>query len=85
MLVMAFVGAKPVIADQKPVIPAGLCCQDATSGPVEAAETRRRVFDMIASERLPFIGDHMPLPAVGFVEKQGEGYRFVPVSCQLDI
>ncbi|WP_162733670.1 hypothetical protein [Rhizobiales bacterium] len=51
----------------------------------KAAETRRRVFDMIASERLPFIGYHMPFPAVGFVEKQGEGYRFVPVSYQLDI
>lgn len=51
----------------------------------KAAETRRRVFDMIASDRLPFIGNHMPFPAVGFVEKQGEGYRFVPVSYQLDI
>lgn len=51
----------------------------------KAAETRRRVFDMIASDRLPFIGYHMPFPAVGFVEKQGEGYRFVPVSYQLDI
>ncbi|MGE6781203.1 MBL fold metallo-hydrolase [Ensifer adhaerens] len=51
----------------------------------KAAETRRRVFDMIASERLPFIGYHMPFPAVGFVEKQGEGYRFVPASYQLDI
>ena len=51
----------------------------------KAAETRRRVFDMIATERLPFIGYHMPFPAVGFVEKLGEGYRFVPVSYQLDI
>ncbi|MEI3850270.1 MULTISPECIES: MBL fold metallo-hydrolase [Ensifer] len=51
----------------------------------KAAETRRRIFDMIASERLPFIGYHMPFPAVGFIEKQGEGYRFVPASYQLDI
>ena len=51
----------------------------------KAAETRRRIFDMIASERLPFIGYHMPFPAVGFIEKQGEGYRFVPDSYQLDI
>ncbi|HEV7318493.1 MAG TPA: MBL fold metallo-hydrolase [Ensifer sp.] len=51
----------------------------------KAAETRRRVFDMIAAERLPFIGYHMPFPAAGYVEKRGEGYRFVPVSYQLDI
>ncbi|WP_414650713.1 MBL fold metallo-hydrolase [Ensifer sp.] len=51
----------------------------------KAAETRRKVFDMIASERMPFIGYHMPFPAVGFVEKQDEGYRFVPASYQLDI
>lgn len=50
-----------------------------------AAASRRRVFDMIASERLPFIGYHMPFPAVGFVEAQGQGYRFVPASYQLDI
>lgn len=50
-----------------------------------AAASRRKVFGMIASERLPFIGYHMPFPAVGFVEVQDQGYRFVPVSYQLDI
>lgn len=47
------------------------------------AETRKRVFDMIAAERIPFIGYHMPFPAAGFVEKLDVGYRFVPVSYQL--
>lgn len=50
-----------------------------------AAATRKRVFDMIATDRIPFIGYHMPFPAAGFVEKADEGYRFVPVSYQLDI
>ncbi|MGB3877247.1 MAG: MBL fold metallo-hydrolase [Shinella zoogloeoides] len=50
-----------------------------------AAATRKRVFDMIATDRLPFIGYHMPFPAAGFVEKAGEGYRFVPVSYQFDV
>jgi hypothetical protein len=27
----------------------------------------------------------MPFPSVGFVEKQGTGYRFVPKTCQFDI
>ena len=51
----------------------------------KAATTRRKVFDMIATERIPFIGYHMPFPAVGFVERAGEGYRFIPVSYQFDI
>ncbi|MFB2549587.1 MBL fold metallo-hydrolase [Ensifer soli] len=50
-----------------------------------AAATRKKVFDMIATDRLPFIGYHMPFPSVGFAEKAGEGYRFVPASYQFEI
>ncbi|KZL17428.1 putative quorum-quenching lactonase YtnP [Pseudovibrio axinellae] len=49
----------------------------------EAAKTRRRVFTMLAEERIPFIGYHMPFPALGFVEKQGDGFRYVPATYQL--
>lgn len=49
-----------------------------------AAQTRRKVFDMIAAERLPFMGFHMPFPAVGFVEKFGEGYRYIPETYQFE-
>lgn len=49
----------------------------------KAAASRRKVFDMVASERLPFIGYHMPFPALGYVEKLDAGYRFVPASYQL--
>ncbi len=51
----------------------------------QAAATRKKVFDMIATDRLAFVGYHMPFPAAGFVEKVGEGYRFVPVSYQFDV
>ncbi|MGL4404265.1 MAG: MBL fold metallo-hydrolase, partial [Notoacmeibacter sp.] len=50
-----------------------------------AAASRKSVFDMIATDRLPFVGYHMPFPAVGYVEKAAEGYRFVPETYQLDI
>ncbi|OCW57076.1 MBL fold metallo-hydrolase [Hoeflea olei] len=50
-----------------------------------AAKTRKAVFDMIATDRLPFIGYHMPFPSVGFVEKAAEGYRFIPETYQLDL
>lgn len=48
-----------------------------------AAATRRQVFGMIAADRIPFIGYHMPFPGVGLVETQGEGFRYVPASYQL--
>ncbi|MCO4318631.1 MBL fold metallo-hydrolase [Phyllobacterium sp. 21LDTY02-6] len=50
-----------------------------------AAETRKRVFDRIAADRVPFIGYHMPFPGVGYVEKLEEGYRFVPATYQFDV
>lgn len=50
-----------------------------------AAATRRKVFDMIAAEKLPFVGYHMPYPAVGYVEKNGDGYRFVPETYQFEL
>lgn len=48
-----------------------------------AAATRRQVFGMIAADRIPFIGYHMPFPGVGFVEALGDGFRYVPASYQL--
>ncbi len=50
-----------------------------------AAATRKAVFDMIAADRIPFIGYHMPFPSVGFVEKMDTGYRFIPETYQLDL
>ncbi len=50
----------------------------------KAAETRRKILDMLAADRIPFTSYHMPFPAVSFVEKSGQGgYRFVPASYQL--
>jgi hypothetical protein len=48
-----------------------------------AAAARRKIFGMIAAERIPFIGYHMPFPATGFVETDGDGFRYVPSSYQL--
>ncbi|NUB46698.1 MBL fold metallo-hydrolase [Fertoebacter nigrum] len=48
-----------------------------------AAATRRNVFGMLAADKLPFIGYHMPFPAMGYVEAQGSGFRYVPASYQM--
>lgn len=50
-----------------------------------AAQTRRKVFGMIAEQKIPFIGYHMPFPGVGYVEVQDDGFRFVAASYQLDL
>ncbi|MFN4155405.1 MAG: MBL fold metallo-hydrolase [Paracoccaceae bacterium] len=48
-----------------------------------AAATRRAVFGMLAADRVPFVGYHMPFPGVGYVEAMGDGFRFVPMSYQM--
>jgi glyoxylase-like metal-dependent hydrolase (beta-lactamase superfamily II) len=49
----------------------------------QAAATRRKVLDMLAADKIPFIGYHMPFPAVGYVETRGDGFQYVPASYQL--
>ncbi len=48
-----------------------------------AAATRRRVLGMLAAEKIPMLGYHMPFPATGFVDVDGDGFRWVPESYQL--
>lgn len=48
-----------------------------------AAASRRAVFGMLAADKLPFVGYHMPFPALGYVEAQDSGFRYVPASYQM--
>ncbi|MEM9725350.1 MAG: MBL fold metallo-hydrolase [Pseudomonadota bacterium] len=50
-----------------------------------AGRTRRRLLDMLATERTPFTGYHMPFPAIGHVERFGDAFRYAPVSYQLNL
>lgn len=45
-----------------------------------AAATRRRVLDMVATDRIRVTGYHYPFPANGFVARAGNGFRFVPAD-----
>jgi glyoxylase-like metal-dependent hydrolase (beta-lactamase superfamily II) len=45
-----------------------------------AEKTRRRVYDMVVSEKLQVQGFHYPFPGLGHVEKDGRGYRVVPAA-----
>jgi glyoxylase-like metal-dependent hydrolase (beta-lactamase superfamily II) len=45
-----------------------------------AQATRHKVYDMAAAEKMTVVGYHFPYPCVGHVEKDGAGYRLVPVA-----
>jgi glyoxylase-like metal-dependent hydrolase (beta-lactamase superfamily II) len=51
----------------------------------QAVIARTRTLDMVATERIWAMGAHMPFPSLGWVERAGAGYRWVPVSYQLAI
>jgi glyoxylase-like metal-dependent hydrolase (beta-lactamase superfamily II) len=46
----------------------------------QAAATRKRVYDMLVTDRLPVQGYHFPYPALARIERQGGGYRVVPAA-----
>ncbi len=43
-----------------------------------AEATRRKFYDMAATDKLLVAGFHFPFPSTGHIEKAGSGYRFVP-------
>jgi glyoxylase-like metal-dependent hydrolase (beta-lactamase superfamily II) len=47
--------------------------------PVLAEATRRKVYDMLAAERMTVQGFHYPFPSVAHVEKTATGYREIPL------
>jgi glyoxylase-like metal-dependent hydrolase (beta-lactamase superfamily II) len=47
--------------------------------PALALANRRKVFDMVTTDRLLFSGAHLPFPGLGHATKSGTGYAYVPV------
>jgi hypothetical protein len=47
--------------------------------PEEAARTRHKFYDMASAEKALVVGFHFSFPSQGYVEKDGAGYRLVPV------
>lgn len=48
-----------------------------------AAATRRKIMGMLAADKVPMVGYHMPWPGIGFVDPRGDGFHYVPHSYQL--
>jgi glyoxylase-like metal-dependent hydrolase (beta-lactamase superfamily II) len=43
-----------------------------------AAQTRRRLLDMVSADRIAVAGMHLPFPGVGHVVRRGDAYGYVP-------
>jgi glyoxylase-like metal-dependent hydrolase (beta-lactamase superfamily II) len=51
--------------------------------PKQGIETRIKVMDMLAAQRMPALVYHMPWPGIGHFAKQGDGFRYVAAPMQL--
>jgi hypothetical protein len=50
-----------------------------------AISSRRRVFDMVTTDRLMIAGAHLPFPGLGHVAKASDGYTYVPTPWNEDL
>ena len=46
--------------------------------PDVAEKTRRRIYDMVVTEKLQIQAFHYPFPGLAHLEKDGDGYRVIP-------
>jgi glyoxylase-like metal-dependent hydrolase (beta-lactamase superfamily II) len=51
----------------------------------KAVASRKRILDMLATDKLPFVSFHFPFPGIGYIDKSQGGYRWVPHSYQLNL
>ena len=51
--------------------------------PKQGANTRVRVLDMLATNRIPLLGYHFPWPGIGHVAKLGDGFQYFPTPMQM--
>ncbi len=69
-----------VVSLQRPDLPL-----DVDDDKDKAAASRKRIFDMAANENLLVAGFHMPFPGLGYVERSGAAYRWVPHGYQVNL
>jgi glyoxylase-like metal-dependent hydrolase (beta-lactamase superfamily II) len=50
-----------------------------------AAATRRKLFGRLADERIPFTGYHMPAGALGYVARDGDGFRYIAATYEFSL
>jgi glyoxylase-like metal-dependent hydrolase (beta-lactamase superfamily II) len=49
----------------------------------QAVQSRLKVFDMLASQKVPMLAFHFPWPGYGNLSKSGDGYRYYPTPMEI--
>jgi len=49
----------------------------------QAAQTRLRMLEMFAANRIPLFGYHFPWPGLGHIVKTAEGFHYIPTAMDL--
>jgi len=62
-----------IVSLEKPKLPFAFDTDGA-----QGVATRLKMWNMLASERIPMVAYHFPFPGVGYVGKQGDAYRYFP-------
>lgn len=52
--------------------------------PDAAVQSRRRLFDRAATDRIPVLGFHFPFPGIGHIRTTDGGYRWVPAGWRFE-
>ena len=53
--------------------------------PEAAAVSRKRLLNQIADDKMAAIGFHMPFPSVGYIDRRGDGFVWLPASYQMNL
>ena len=53
--------------------------------PKQAANSRVKMLDMLAANKIPVLAYHYPWPGVGHIAKTGEGFHYVPEPMQMTL
>ena len=68
----------PVLLMQKPLTEFAY-----DTDPKQSAQTRVKMLDMLAANRIPILAYHFAWPGVGHVAKQGDGFRYFPSPMEM--
>ena len=78
---MAYIGDlthHPVLLMEKPLTEFAY-----DTDPKQSAQTRVRLLNMLASNKTPIVAYHFAWPGLGYVGKQGDGFRYFPSPMQM--
>jgi glyoxylase-like metal-dependent hydrolase (beta-lactamase superfamily II) len=53
--------------------------------PKQAADTRVKMLDMLAANKIAVLAYHYPWPGIGHVVKSGEGFHYIPEPMQMTL